>query len=461
MNRSWSLLALLLLVASNGLCLRAEVTLTTLYSFTGASDGANPAAKLLKGSDGNFYGTTTYGGIGPGFFGNGNGTVFRISPDGTFTTLYSFTGGDDGANPAFDLTEGNDGNLYGTTQFGGSENFGTVFCITPSGTLTTLAALPSNQSGSMSYIASVIEGADGNFYGTFQYFGTIGVDYGGPGDGVVYEMSPDGTFSNLFSFDGTNGAYPQPGLVAGGDGSFYGTTSTGGTNDLGIVFRITTNGTFTCLHSFTGGADGADPGPGLVVGKGGELYGTTVSGGAANVGTVFKITTNGVLTTVYSFRNVHGSYPYPPVVEGPDGTIYGENGNELYQISTNGVFTVLLYFNGLDGSDAEGGLVLGDDGKLYGITSGGGTYNAGSVFSLSASLEPVFKSISLTDNDTVALVWSSIVGQSYQLQYKNSLSDSNWLDLGNTLDAGFDLITNYDSIAPGNSQRFYRVMLMQ
>lgn len=439
--------------------LRAEVVLNSLYSFSGGADGAAPGAKLLKATDGNFYGTTSSGGA------SGNGTIFRISADGTFTNLYSFTGGTDGGNPLIELTQGYDGNLYGTTQFGGSENFGTVFRITLAGTFTTVAALPSNNSG-MGYDASVRQGADGNFYGTFQYFGPLGVDYGGPGEGIVYQMSPDGTFSNLFSFDGTNGEYPQPGLVLGADGCFYGTTAQGGTNNMGIVFKITTNGAFTLLHSFTGGSDGAVPYQGLAIGNEGELYGTTQSGGSSDDGTVFKITTNGVLSTVYSFQSLHGTVPYPPVAEGADGTLYGMNDvgggeGEIYQISTNGIFTVLLYFNGLDGASPTGGLVLGNGGAFFGITGSGGTNNAGTVFSMTATLEPVFKSVSKTNN-IITLQWSAIVGQVYQLQYSDSLQfAANWSNLSSTLDAGYETMTNYDSIPDGISQRFYRIVLLQ
>lgn len=235
---------------------------------------------------------------------------------------------------------------------------------------------------------------------------------------------------------------------------------------MGIVFKITTNGAFTLLHSFTGGSDGAVPYQGLAIGNEGELYGTTQSGGSSDDGTVFKITTNGVLSTVYSFQSLHGTVPYPPVAEGADGTLYGMNDvgggeGEIYQISTNGIFTVLLYFNGLDGASPTGGLVLGNGGAFFGITGSGGTNNAGTVFSMTATLEPVFKSVSKTNN-IITLQWSAIVGQVYQLQYSDSLQfAANWSNLSSTLDAGYETMTNYDSIPDGISQRFYRIVLLQ
>jgi uncharacterized repeat protein (TIGR03803 family) len=181
---------------------QAAAVFTSLHSFTVFPNGAYPAAALVQGSDGNFYGTTQGGGT------NGAGTVFQISTNGALTSLYSFTGGNDGADPRAGLVQGSDGYFYGTTSGGGTNNEGTVFKISPNGGLT-----------------------------------------------------------GLYSFIGGNdGAYPVAGLVQGSDGYFYGTTYDGGTNGAGTVFRISTNGALTSLYSFTGGNDGGVPQAGLVQG---------------------------------------------------------------------------------------------------------------------------------------------------------------------------------------------------
>jgi uncharacterized repeat protein (TIGR03803 family) len=263
--------------------------------------------------------------------------VFGARADVVFTNLYSFTGTNDGAVPT-GLVQGNDGYLYGTTAWGGTTGGGTVFRISTNGVLTTLYS-----------------------------FGT-------------------GLATNLNTPDGYG---PQGGLVQGIDGYLYGTTQNGGTNNLGTVFRIKTNGLLTSLYSFADTYDGENPYAGLVQGSDGLLYGTTTQGGTNNFGTVFKISTNGALTTLYSFGSVldtndiplDGFSPEAGLVQGSDGYLYGTttqggtglNGTSfspvgdgtLFKISTNGTFTSLYSF--LDGSPLSG-LMQGSDGYLYGTT---------------------------------------------------------------------------------------------
>jgi uncharacterized repeat protein (TIGR03803 family) len=245
---SWIMKAcgVFLLWAAAAVALPAQ-TFTSLQSFDG-TDGINPIAGLVQGTDGNFYGTVTTGGA------NGCGTVFKITTSGTLTTLHSFDS-TDGYYPYGGLVQGTDGNFYGTTAFGGTnytcylgEPCGTIFKITPSGTLTTLHNFDGTD-GARPY-AGLLLGSDGDFYGT-TYYGGIG---SANGAGTIFKITPSGTLTTLFkfSFVTKDGAYPNGGLIQGTDGNFYGTTSAGGTVGVGTVFEITPNGKLTTLHSFSG-----------------------------------------------------------------------------------------------------------------------------------------------------------------------------------------------------------------
>ena len=287
--------------------------LTTLYSFSG-SDGSGPMAELIQGSDGNFYGTTAYGGSG------NNGTVFKLTPAGSMTILHSFTGtGGDGASPRAGLIQASDGNLYGTTIYGGANYDGTIFKISTSGALSILHSF-SYTDGSQP-ADTLIQGSDGNLYGTTLYGG------GGPSGayGTVFKVGPDGALTTLYSFQGTtDGSYPRGGLVQAGNGNFYGTTTAGGSSGKGAIFEVASNGSFTSLYSFTGLRDGSTPDSGLVQGIDGNFYGTTYNSGDANFGTIFQITPAGVLTTLHSFAyHADGASPYGGLIQGRDGSLYG------------------------------------------------------------------------------------------------------------------------------------------
>jgi uncharacterized repeat protein (TIGR03803 family) len=381
-------------------------TLTTLYSFTGGNDGAYPFAGLVWSSDGDFYGATYAGGT------NNNGTVFKITPGGAFTSLYSFPGTNDGASPDAALTQGTDGSFYGMTRGGRANGYATVFKITPNGTFTNLYSFTNGLVGQEPGGALAL-GSDGNFYGTTT--GTLS-----QGDGTVFKMTPNGTLTVLYLFtNGYDGDYPEGALVEGMDGSFYGTASYGGSNNNGTVFKIGSNGTLTTLYSFTGGNDGGWPETGLILGKDGNLYGTTYAGGTNGDGTVFRITTNGMLTSLYSFFDSN----YPPIVSGLalgwDGCFYGttsfggstDNGT-VFKITPKGKFTSLYSFtNGGDGSDPIAGLALGNDGNFYGTANSGGTNNKGTVFKITTNgtLTALYSFIGANDggNPDAALVQGS------------------------------------------------------
>jgi uncharacterized repeat protein (TIGR03803 family) len=251
---------------------------------------------LTQGTDGSFYGTTSEGEASSGDCPEGCGTVFKITPGGTLTTLHNF-GFSDGALPAAGLIQATDGNFYATTAGGGLPfQDGTIFKITPGGTLTTLHLFDGSNGNfflgdGYSPTGSLVQGTDGNFSGTTE-FGPVGASC----CGTVFKITPGGTLTTLHRFEGypTDGSYPhQAGLVQATDGNFYGTTSGGGAKDAGTVFKITPGGTLTTLYSFNG-PPADDPQAGLVQATDGNFYGTTSI-------TIFKITPTGTLTTLYRF----------------------------------------------------------------------------------------------------------------------------------------------------------------
>ena len=369
---------------------------TTLHSFCAqndCTDGAVPFAGLVQASDGNLYGTTFGGGA------NDGGTVFKITPDGTLSTLYSFCSQQnctDGGGPFAGLIQASDGNLYGTTGGGGTFGYGTVFKITPSGILTTLYSFCSqaNCADGASPRAGVIQASDGNFYGTTVEGGAIlncSHDCG-----TVFRITPSGTLTALHSFNGSDGRDPLGGLVQGTDGNFYGTTTYGGASDGGTVFKITPSGTLTTLCDFcaarSGCADGVEPTAGLIQATNGNFYGTASDGGANDFGTVFKISPSGTLTTLHSFGSgADGQWPFAVLVQATDGNLYGTTYNSVFKISPDYPYTLttLHTFDGTDGANPVAGLVQATDGNFYGTTSQGGAYNQGTIFRL-VSVRPCF-----------------------------------------------------------------------
>jgi len=305
-------------------------TLTTLYNFcsqSGCTDGASPEATLIQASDGNFYGTTNGGGN------YGEGTVFRITQRGTLTSLYSFcslSGCTDGESPSAGLVEASDGNLYGTTTDGGANRAGTVFRVTPSGALTTLYSFCS-QTGctdGANPLAALIQATDGNFYGTTS-LGGGGLCVPG-GCGTVFTITPSGALTTLYSFclqtgcrDGSN---PVAAPVQAADGNFYGTTEGGGATDQGTIFTITPSGALTTLHSFFA-ISGTYPFAGVVQATDGSFYGTTFGGSHPTWGTVYKLAPSGATLTLVGFCGQRygcgGADPRAALIQGTDGNLYG------------------------------------------------------------------------------------------------------------------------------------------
>jgi len=261
-------------------------TETVLYSFAGApGDGSSPNG-LTIGADGNLYGTTLNGGVHPSpnsAFGT-SGVFFRMTLAGQETILYSFGATGDGANPYSAMIQGTDGNFYGTTEFGGTDNGGTVFKMTSDGTETILHSFGAAGDAKWPYRTRVLQASDGNFYGSTSSGGTY--DYG-----AIFKISPSGTETVLYSFNKGNEAPYGPGssLIQGNDGNFYGTSMGGGSYDYGTIYQFSPNGNLVTVYSFTGGIDGSGP-VDLILGNNGHFYGRTLDGpGYGPVGIIFKL----------------------------------------------------------------------------------------------------------------------------------------------------------------------------
>jgi uncharacterized repeat protein (TIGR03803 family) len=326
----------------------------TLVNFNG-TNGAHPLATLLQGPNGELYGSTSTGGPN---WPLSAGTLFKITRGGWLTTVYSFCAQvncADGAVPQSDLVQGTDGNFYGTTTLGGFNlcysGCGTVFKIAPNaGTVTTLHRFCEQPQlrciDGQAPFGVLLQAVNGNFYGTTE-------DGGSNFSGTVFNMLPGGKLNILYSFCSlakcADGSHPYAGLIQATDGNFYGTTNRGGANGPydGTVFRITPAGKLTTIYNFCSlpnCTDGLSPFAGLIQGTDGDLYGTTQGGGTNNNGTVFKITLGGALTTLYNFC----SQP-----------------------------------NCADGCSPNAGLVQATDGNFYGTTYWcGANYIYGTVFKM-------------------------------------------------------------------------------
>ncbi len=370
-------------------------TFTSLVSFNG-NNGAYPESmSLVQGTDGNLYGTAPYGGA------NSGGTVFKVTPAGTLTTLYSFcaqTKCTDGETPLAGLVLATNGTFYGTTSAGGTNGDGTVFSITSGGALTTLHSFDLTDGAYPT--AALIQGRDGNFYGTTVEGGPPPTD-----KGTVFRITSGGTLTTLHGFDITDGYDPYAALVQATNGTFYGTTTEGGANGDGTVFSITSGGTLTTLHNFDG-TDGAYPDATLVQATNGTFYGATVVDGGNGYGTVFSITPGGTLTTLHSFDSTDGAEPYATLVQATNGTLYGTTQmggtancsfgqpcGTVFSITAGGTLTTLHSFDGTDGNSPDAPLVQDTNGTFYGVTYNGGASNYGTIFSLGVGLPPFVKTL--------------------------------------------------------------------
>jgi uncharacterized repeat protein (TIGR03803 family) len=352
--------------------------------------GKNPQqASIVQGVDGNFYGAANTGGT------FGEGAIFKVTPDGTLSELYAFctTLGNctDGRAPS-GLVVAGDGNFYGITAAGGAKDFGSLFKLTPDGTLTTVYSFCPNPGCFQGQVptGALALGTDGNFYGTTQ----IG---GFPGHGIVFKISPTGTLTTLHVFckqtNCPDGANPVAGLVLARDGTFYGTTTRGGATGQGTIFRIGPTGNFTTLHNFcmeTNCSDGQFPNGPLVVKFDGNIFGTTGGGGTGSLngspsGLIYELTTGGTYSVIYNFcvvTNCDDGISPQDITLGGDGRFYGVtadggfiNAGTTFRLTPTGVLNTLHSFRNVDGRTPQSAIVQSTDGFLYGTTTYGGIYD--------------------------------------------------------------------------------------
>jgi uncharacterized repeat protein (TIGR03803 family) len=316
----------------------------------------------------------------------------------------------------------------------------------------------------------LVQAADGSFYGTALLGGAIGW-------GAVYRVTTNGALTTVVSFNFTNGAYPQDGLIVGQDGNLYGTTFDGGNPGLGTVFRLTTAGALTTLFNFNE-SGGSTPFAGLVQASNGILYGNTQVTGTnnPNAGTIFKITTNGALTELFRFHITDGLLPANKLVFGPDGNLYGtttqggiDPGGDhsftgfgtVFRISTNGVFTPLVLFRGTNGLNPEASVAFGPDGNLYGTTFDGGTGGGGTIFRIVLTSQPQLSGIVKLANGSRMITGTGPAASAFRLWATTNLSQpfATWTLLTNSVFANDGTFSFTDNAAANLPARFYRVSM--
>ena len=378
---------------------------TTLVDFN-VTNGVNPSASLVEGIDAQLYGTTPNGGT-PAPAG---GTIFRMSPQGSFTSLLSLTN-PDGVFPGAALLLAPNRLLYGTASAGGANGEGTVFQITPDGTLTLLHTFDSTDGA---WPNGLVQAFNGMLYGTTNQGGTYN-------DGTIFKMSPGGALTTVHNFAGSDGAFPGPPVQAS-NGLLYGTTGSGGAYGGGTIYTVSLGGAFATLYNFGGAtsADGGEPEGALTQGNDGSFYGTTWWGGASSsAGTVFKITPAGTLTTLYRFDGTDGDNPVGALVQGTDGNFYGTTymgglggWGTIFRITPTGTLTFLHSFEYTDSYGPHCGLVQHTNGSFYGTTLYGGSNRAGTVYGLSVGLRTFVKTLPAFGRagSTVTILGASLKG---------------------------------------------------
>jgi uncharacterized repeat protein (TIGR03803 family) len=380
---TFALTSAMLLASSS----RAQ-TVTPLYSFAGTSSSGNPAyGALVQGRDGKLYGTSS----GEG---GADGSAFRITTGGFQDQFYTF--GAEGITPYGSLTLGNDGNFYGTTGYGGSADNGVLFKLSPEGTYTVLHEFQGGSDGA-NPLAAPIQASDSNFYGTTS--GTTGAS-------TVYRYETNGTFTTILNLDSAQGQYVVAPLIEGSDGNLYGVAAEGGNaypDDCGTVFKLSTSGQMLWTYAFpcgsNGNRDGDSPYAPLIQASDGNYYGTALAGGynlGGCCGVIFKLTHDGHVSVLFAFDYLDGGQLFAGLTQGSDGNLYGaasvggdkqERGGTLFQISLSGTYKVLYNF-GVAENFPTASLAQDTNGTFYGTTYWGGSYSAGTVYSLNMGLGP-------------------------------------------------------------------------
>ncbi|MET0280826.1 MAG: choice-of-anchor tandem repeat GloVer-containing protein [Steroidobacteraceae bacterium] len=426
---SLPLLALACALPQAGAAQRTQAAnVVPLYSLGASGVESSPSGQrgdLLLGNDGNIYMVSSVGGTG------GLGSIARLGTDDKLAVVYAFTDADQGYSSYARLTQGSDGNLYGTTYLGGANGAGTVFRVTLAGAFTLLYSFDDEKVEPKLPYTGLLQGPDGFLYGTTLR--------GGAQDkGTVFRLATDGSaFTKLYEFDGANGENPEGTLVLGPDGALYGTTLQGGEDNRGVIYKITTTGTFTRVFSFPALSEfntaglatntvGANPRAGLMLSTDGNFYGTAYQGGAAGYGTLFRVTPAGVLTVVHAFAgpSYGGGFPLSGVVQDTAGNFYGttERGGYLnrgsaYRVDAAGQYTLLHGFTGslVEGAQPYAGLLLARN-SIYAASFSDSFAGAGALVKLdtgTGGVLPVELSVSATDiaaGSSVAFTWSGPAG---------------------------------------------------
>jgi len=374
---------------------------TVLYTFTGGLDGLWPSDGVILDSAGNLYGTTSNGGSGE------SGVVYKVDTGGHETVLYNFAVGAGGfSGGSATLVFDSAGNLYGTTQFGDVANTGVVYELDAAGQATVLYSFPGDAGGA-DPSATLAADSAGNLYGTAYSGGPANV-------GVVYKLDPKGNETVLHNFAGGNdGSGPYAGVTRDTAGNIYGTTVYGGPANAGVVYKLDPAGNETVLYNFTGGADGANPYAGVILDSEGNLYGTTYSGGPASAGVVYELDPAGHETVLYSFTGGDdGAHPYAGVIRDSGGNLYGtaadggqSGAGVVYKLDATGHQTVLLSFDITDGAAPYAGVIRDSAGNFYGTTVTGGPWFLGEVYKLNSAGQVTV--LALLDDPTSGVIRDS------------------------------------------------------
>jgi uncharacterized repeat protein (TIGR03803 family) len=353
-------------------------TVNTVVTFDG-TNGANPRFGILtQGRDGSLYGTTEQGGL------YGLGTVYKLQTNGTITVLHSFSG-TDGSILEGGLTLGTDGNFYGATGLGGTFSWGTLFRISPTGTFTVLYNFADGADGALPVGAPILA-SDGNFYGVSQ---------GYPSFSTVYKLTPSGGFSTIYTFSTSGYPFTQP--YQDKVGNLWVPLVNGGSFSVGELAELTTAGVSQWNHSFNSRAGGETSIGPVVQAPDGRIYGTTYNGGSNKSGTIYAVSSDGTVNSVYNFgsTSIDGAFPEAGLTLATDGNLYGTTdrggsaaAGSLYQFSPNGAYQQLFSFPvPPDSAAPEATLLQHTNGKFYGTTGyGGGAL--GIVYSLNMGLAP-------------------------------------------------------------------------
>jgi uncharacterized repeat protein (TIGR03803 family) len=438
-------LVALALFYTSGLCLPAAAQIyQEIYGFGGGMDGGTPDGALVEGKDGNFYGTTFYGGPWD------QGTIFKIGPEGSLTRIASFDATFRG-HPVYALLQANDGNFYGTNWRGD------VFKVKPDGTLTYVGGPGTPLAGEL------IQGTNGYIYGV--------VAVNDWAYGWIFRSSLDwqsGQVLHEFTWDRykQDGVDPGGGLIQARDGNFYGTTSGGGAYGNGTVFRMTPEGQLTTIVSFDNIGFARNPGGRLQEGSDGNFYGIA-EGGVGGNGTLFRVTPAGILTTLHSFNCFDGQEPNGGLIEANDGNFYGTapycgaNSGTYYNVGTafraapSGAVTPLFAFTGVGGAypgaNPYAGLIQGSDGNLYGTTGNQGSHGIGNVFRI---IMPGPLLTATRSHRHLVLSWrTNYTG--FTLQSSTNLASANWTTCSNSpvVSGGQFVVTNLIS----SSRQFFRL----